>query len=49
MENQHGQDASHATGHSKVPETVQQKAPKGLEESLPDKVLFTLMYQDNKF
>lgn len=38
MQNQSGQGVSHATGGSKVPETVQQKAPQGLEESLPNKV-----------
>jgi hypothetical protein len=36
--NQHGQGASHATDHSKVPQSVQNKAPKGLEEKLPDSV-----------
>ncbi|KAK4985435.1 hypothetical protein LTR66_001851 [Elasticomyces elasticus] len=29
---------SHAVGDSKVPETIQDKAPKGLEESLPNAV-----------
>lgn len=38
MENKHGQGVSHATDHSKVPGKVQQKAPQGLEESLPDSV-----------
>ncbi|KAJ4345443.1 uncharacterized protein N0V89_011573 [Didymosphaeria variabile] len=38
MQNEHGQGVSHATGGSKVPDTVQQKAPQGLEESLPNKV-----------
>jgi len=36
--NQHGQGESHASAHSKVPESVQREAPKGLEESLPDSV-----------
>jgi hypothetical protein len=36
--NEHGQGASHATGQSKVPGKVQEAAPKGLEEALPDKV-----------
>ncbi|KAK3310043.1 uncharacterized protein B0T15DRAFT_481539 [Chaetomium strumarium] len=36
--NQHGQGASHATGHSKVPGKVQEAAPQGLEEALPDKL-----------
>ncbi|KAL6163869.1 hypothetical protein ACJQWK_10390 [Exserohilum turcicum] len=36
--NQHGQGASHATGDSAVPHKVQEAAPKGLEESLPDGV-----------
>ncbi|TKA71846.1 hypothetical protein B0A49_04066 [Cryomyces minteri] len=31
-------DQSHATGGSKVPDKVQEKAPKGLEESLPNSV-----------
>ncbi|KAL6163868.1 hypothetical protein ACJQWK_10390 [Exserohilum turcicum] len=38
--NQHGQGASHATGDSAVPHKVQEAAPKGLEESLPDGVCF---------
>ena len=38
MQNEHGQGVSHATGDSKVPGSVQQKAPQGLEESLPNKV-----------
>ncbi|KAK3081689.1 hypothetical protein LTS18_003871 [Coniosporium uncinatum] len=38
MQNEHGQGASHASGDSKVPDKVQEKAPKGLEESLPDSV-----------
>jgi hypothetical protein len=40
-ENTHGQGATHAVGgpgNSKVPNTVQNKAPQGLEESLPDSV-----------
>ncbi|KAI1806738.1 hypothetical protein F4811DRAFT_550480 [Daldinia bambusicola] len=31
-------DKSHATGPSKVPGKVQEKAPKGLEETLPDSI-----------
>lgn len=38
MQNEHGQGVSHAVGDSKVPEKVQEKAPQGLEESLPNKV-----------
>ncbi|KAL4925845.1 uncharacterized protein BDV17DRAFT_294111 [Aspergillus undulatus] len=38
MENQSGQGISHATGGSKVPGKVQEKAPQGLEESLPNKL-----------
>jgi hypothetical protein len=41
MQNEHGQGASHATGDSKVPDAIQQKAPQGLEESLPNKVSIT--------
>jgi hypothetical protein len=37
-ENQYGQGASHATGHSKVPEAIQKVAPRKLEEALPDSV-----------
>ncbi|KAJ5337443.1 hypothetical protein MYU51_020345 [Penicillium brevicompactum] len=37
-QNQRNQGASHATGASKVPEAVQNKAPRGLEGSLPDSV-----------
>jgi hypothetical protein len=29
---------SHATGPSKVPETIQKLAPKGLEEALPESI-----------
>jgi hypothetical protein len=36
--NQHGQGASHATGESAVPNKVQEAAPKGLEDSLPEGV-----------
>ncbi|KAJ0426042.1 hypothetical protein BJY00DRAFT_323599 [Aspergillus carlsbadensis] len=36
MQNARGQGASHATGGSKVPEGIQNKAPQGLEESLPN-------------
>ncbi|KAL3453678.1 hypothetical protein BJX65DRAFT_302569 [Aspergillus insuetus] len=38
MQNARGQGTSHATGGSKVPEEIQNKAPQGLEESLPNKV-----------
>ncbi|KAJ4296204.1 hypothetical protein N0V90_006249 [Kalmusia sp. IMI 367209] len=38
MQNEQGQGISHAVGDSKVPSSVQQKAPQGLEESLPNKV-----------
>ncbi|KAF4469096.1 hypothetical protein FALBO_4008 [Fusarium albosuccineum] len=37
-ENERGQGVSHATGESKVPPAIQQKAPRGLEEKLPDSV-----------
>jgi len=39
-QNEHGQGLSHATdpNASKVPHSVQEKVPKGLEDSLPDKV-----------
>jgi hypothetical protein len=40
-QNEHGQGATHASGgaqNSKVPDVVQDKAPKGLEEALPDSV-----------
>lgn len=36
--NSYGQGKSHAVGDSAVPEGVQNAAPKGLEEVLPDKV-----------
>ncbi|RYP03245.1 hypothetical protein DL764_005292 [Monosporascus ibericus] len=35
-ENEYGQGVSHATGKSKVPETMQKAAPKALEDALPD-------------
>ncbi|RYP23860.1 hypothetical protein DL765_000937 [Monosporascus sp. GIB2] len=35
-ENEHGQGVSHATGKSKVPESVQKAASKALEDALPD-------------
>jgi hypothetical protein len=38
MQNEHGQGVSHASGESAVPGKIQQKAPQGLEEALPDKV-----------
>jgi hypothetical protein len=40
MQNDQGQGISHASGDSKVPDKVQQQAPKGLEESLPDSVRY---------
>jgi hypothetical protein len=36
--NEYGQGKSHAQGESAVPKSVQDAAPKGLEEALPDKV-----------
>lgn len=36
--NEYGQGKSHAQGDSAVPKAVQDAAPKGLEEALPDKV-----------
>jgi hypothetical protein len=36
--NEYGQGKSHAQGDSAVPKSVQDAAPKGLEEALPDKV-----------
>jgi len=39
--NEYGQGKSHATGDSAVPKTVQDKAPSGLEEALPDSVRLT--------
>jgi hypothetical protein len=36
--NEYGQGKSHASGESKVPGKVQEAAPRGLEEALPDKV-----------
>ncbi|KAF2831894.1 hypothetical protein CC86DRAFT_451577 [Ophiobolus disseminans] len=36
--NEYGQGKSHATGESAVPKSVQDAAPAGLEEALPDKV-----------
>jgi hypothetical protein len=36
--NEFGQGKSHAKGASKVPESVQKAAPKGVEEGLPDSV-----------
>merc|ERR1711963_1090504 len=46
--NQYGQGASHATGDSAVPHKVQEAAPKGLEESLPDGVHPTSKDPNNK-
>lgn len=40
--NQHGQGASHATGHSKVPAGIQEAAPKSVENALPDSVRYPL-------
>lgn len=39
--NEQGQGKSHAVGDSAVPKSVQNTAPKGLEEALPDKVRHT--------
>lgn len=39
--NEQGQGKSHAVGESAVPKSVQDAAPKGLEEALPDKVRYT--------
>lgn len=36
--NNYGQGKSHATGDSNVPKAVQDQAPSGLEEALPDSV-----------
>ena len=36
--NEYGQGKSHATGDSAVPGKVQEVAPKGVEEALPDEV-----------
>lgn len=41
--NQHGQGVSHATGESAVPNKVQDVAPKGLEDALPEGVSGTLI------
>ncbi|KAF2132994.1 hypothetical protein P153DRAFT_283390 [Dothidotthia symphoricarpi CBS 119687] len=38
MQNEHGQGVSHAAGDSKVPHSIQQKAPQGLEENLPNSI-----------
>jgi hypothetical protein len=45
MQNARGQRTSHATGDSKVPEGIQNKAPKGLEESLPNKVCLAMFHR----
>jgi hypothetical protein len=37
-QNGRGQGISHATDESEVPQSVQNKAPRGLEEKLPDNV-----------
>lgn len=36
--NSYGQGKSHTTGDSAVPKKVQEQAPSGLEEALPDSV-----------
>ncbi|KAL2017477.1 hypothetical protein VTK56DRAFT_2073 [Thermocarpiscus australiensis] len=36
--NEYGQGQSHAAGESHVPGKVQEAAPKGVEEALPDKL-----------
>ncbi|PQE20653.1 24-dehydrocholesterol reductase protein [Rutstroemia sp. NJR-2017a BBW] len=38
LQNEHGQGVSHATDDSIVPGKVQEKAPEGLERSLPESV-----------
>ena len=38
MQNEYGQGSSHAVGGSKVPQKAQEKVPKSLEETLPNKV-----------
>ena len=45
-ESQREQDMSHASAESKVPQKVQEKAPLGLEENLPDSVswLMSLLF-----
>jgi hypothetical protein len=45
--NEYGQGKSHAQGESAVPKSVQDAAPKGLEEALPDKVGLTHPKQHN--
>lgn len=42
--NEYGQGKSHATGDSAVPGKVQEAAPSGLEEALPDKVRFVIEF-----
>jgi hypothetical protein len=38
--NQYGQGKSHAQGDSAVPGKIQEAAPSGLEEALPDSVSY---------
>jgi hypothetical protein len=45
MQNARGQGISHATGDSKVPEGIQNKASKGVEESLPNKVCLAMFHR----
>ncbi|KAI1071845.1 hypothetical protein LB507_005242 [Fusarium sp. FIESC RH6] len=40
-QNERGQGMSHATGPSKVPESIARQVPKGLEKSLPNSVCQT--------
>ncbi|RBR25577.1 uncharacterized protein FIESC28_01540 [Fusarium coffeatum] len=37
-QNERGQGMSHATGPSKVPESIAHQVPKGLEKSLPNSI-----------
>lgn len=41
--NEYGQGKSHAAGDSAVPGKVQEQAPSGLEEALPDSVCCTVI------
>lgn len=38
MQNEYGQGKSHASGDSVVPDKVQEQAPKGVEDKLPNAV-----------
>lgn len=38
IERGNDENASHATGPSKVPQSLQEAVPKGVEEALPDSV-----------